>query len=172
MPTVNPPTTEVLGKVGQDFSKQRLALAIAALLILATVVLLERLPLRRSLFNQGRSKSIAILPFHPLGAQSQSEDEYLGIGLADAIITKLGEVRKLQVRPIEEVSRYSATGIDLDPVKAGRELAVGALLEGTIQRQAQRVRIKARLVDKASGTALWSDEIDSSIEDMFVIEDR
>jgi TolB-like protein/DNA-binding winged helix-turn-helix (wHTH) protein/Tfp pilus assembly protein PilF len=173
VPTVNPPIIEVLeAKSGKNFSKQRLALTIAALLILATVVLLERLPLRRSLFNQGRPKSIAILPFHPLGAQSQSEDEYLGIGLADAIITKLGDVRNLQVRPIEEVSRYYATGIDLDPVKAGRELAVGALLEGTIQRQAQRVRIKARLVDTASGTALWSDEIDSSIEDMFVIEDR
>ncbi len=149
-------------------SKRWLVPTIAALVILIAAVLITSSPIRRKIFHQPRPNSIAVLPFQPLSAQSESEDEYLGLGLADAIITKLGSARSLHVRPIEEVSRYSGT---VDPIKAGRDLAVGALLEGTIQRQGDKIRIQARLLDTANGTTLWSDEIDSNINDMFAIED-
>jgi TolB-like protein/DNA-binding winged helix-turn-helix (wHTH) protein/tetratricopeptide (TPR) repeat protein len=165
-PAVEVPAVKSDGK----FSPRWRWITIPALVLLAVVVLIAGSPLRRKIFSRRRPKSVAVLPFQPLTAQSQSEDEYLGLGLADAIITKLGEVGSLQVRSIDEVSRYS--GNVIDPAKVGRELAVGALLEGTIQRQGQQIRINARLVDTANGTALWSDEIDSSIDDMFAIEDK
>jgi DNA-binding winged helix-turn-helix (wHTH) protein/TolB-like protein/tetratricopeptide (TPR) repeat protein len=150
-------------------SKRWLIPAVAVALILTAAALITASPIRRKIFHQPRPNSVAVLPFQPLSAQSESEDEYLGLGLADAIITKLGNARSLHVRPIEEVSRYSGT---VDPVKVGRDLAVGALLEGTIQRQGDKIRINARLLDTTNGTALWSDEIDSNINDMFAIEDN
>jgi DNA-binding winged helix-turn-helix (wHTH) protein/TolB-like protein/tetratricopeptide (TPR) repeat protein len=164
-PSVNDPRVNP----SKATSKRRLVPTVATALILTAAALITASPIRRKIFHQPRPNSVAVLPFQPLSAQSESEDEYLGLGLADAIITKLGSARSLHVRPIEEVSRYSGT---VDPIKAGRDLAVGALLEGTIQRQGDKIRINARLLDTKNGTTLWSDEIDSSINDMFAIEDN
>jgi DNA-binding winged helix-turn-helix (wHTH) protein/TolB-like protein/predicted Zn-dependent protease len=175
-PAIEVPAVEVPEiKLGKKLLQPWPGLAIAALVIIAAAALIARSSsLRRKIFTlRGpRPNSIAVLPFQPPMALSQSEDEYLGLGLADAIITKLGEAHTIQVRQIEEVSRYSSASFNLDPIRAGRELAVSALLQGTIQRQGQQVRIKVRLLDTASGNVLWSDDIAASIDDMFAIEDN
>jgi TolB-like protein/DNA-binding winged helix-turn-helix (wHTH) protein/tetratricopeptide (TPR) repeat protein len=114
------------------------------------------------------AKSVAVLPFRLLTANS--EDEYLSLGLADAIITKLSETRGLKVRPINAVRKYS--GVNVDVLKAGRELTVGALLEGTVQRDGEKIRVSMRLVDTGSGASLWADQIDCRFADVFAIEDE
>jgi DNA-binding winged helix-turn-helix (wHTH) protein/TolB-like protein/lipoprotein NlpI len=147
--------------------KRWMVLGVSALLLVATL-LLAGASVRRRLLQQRGVKTIAVLPFQPL--TPQPEDEYLGIGLTDAIITKLGQAPNLRVRTIDEVSGY--TGADIDAAKVGRELAVRALVNGTIQREGEQVRIKVRLLDTVSGKELWSDETVASVEDMFVLEDK
>ncbi len=113
-------------------------------------------------------RSIAILPFRPLEAAPQ--DEYLGMGLTDALITRLGTLHKIIVRPIGSVRRYAQSD---DPLAAGRQLAVQSVLEGTIQRDLQhdQVRVTVRLLRVADGEVLWANQFDQKFTDMFSVED-
>src|SRR5207247_194329 len=75
-------------------------------------------------------KTIAVLPFKPIGGDAG--DEYLGSGMADAIITKLSNVREIVVRPTSSVLKYVGREQDLGAV--GRDLGADALLEGRVQK--------------------------------------
>ena len=112
-------------------------------------------------------KSIAVLPFKLLGAGG--EDEYLGLGMADTLITRLGGINRVIVRPTSAVRKYA--GGEQDPAAAGRELGVEAALEGTIRRSGDRVRVTVRLVSARDGSLLWADKFDESFTDIFRVED-
>jgi len=97
-------------------------------------------------------RSIAILPFSPL--DGHDDDRFLGLGMADAIITKLSGLRTIAVRPTSAVIKYAGSpGSSID---AGREQRVDTVLEGSIQRADGRVRVSARLLDVADGAAIWA----------------
>jgi class 3 adenylate cyclase/TolB-like protein/Flp pilus assembly protein TadD len=113
-------------------------------------------------------RSIAILPFRRLDAQSPG-DEYLGVGLADALITNLGNIEQLTVRPTSAVLRYDRP--DQDPIAAGREQAVDALLEGTIQKSGHRLRLNVRLMRVRDGASLWAAKYDEDFSDVFRMQD-
>src|SRR6267378_7453508 len=98
-------------------------------------------------------RSIAVLPFRVLSGEKG--DEYLSLGLADALITSLSQTRQVIVRQTDAISRYQNTG--KDPLEAGREHGVDAVLEGQVQRIGDRVRVTARLVRTSDGTSLWAD---------------
>ena len=91
--------------------------------------------------------SLAVLPFKSL--QSDSGDEYLGLGLADTLITKLGGLRQLIVRPTSAVRKY--TNAEQDPLAAGREQQVQAVLDANLQRMGDKVRVTARLLNVSDG---------------------
>ena len=112
-------------------------------------------------------KSIAVLPFKPL--ISINRDESLELGMADTLITRLGSLRTLVVRPTTAVRKYSA--LDQDPVIAGKELSADAVLDGSIQRAGNKIRITVRLLSVADGTTLWSDRFDDRYDDIFAIQD-
>jgi DNA-binding winged helix-turn-helix (wHTH) protein/TolB-like protein/tetratricopeptide (TPR) repeat protein len=112
-------------------------------------------------------KSIAVLPFKLLSSKQQ--DEYFGLGLADVLITRLSENGEFNVRPIEDVQKYS--GDSVDPVVAGRQLGVGAVLDGTVQHDGKRIRITMQLRNVATGTPLWSRQLDTDVSDIFELED-
>ncbi len=112
-------------------------------------------------------KTIAVLPFKPLA--SEVRDESLELGMADTLITKLGTLRSIVVRPISAVRRY--TSLEQDPVAAGRELGVEAVLEGSIQRSGDRVRVNVRLVRVTDRTSLWSATYDEKLADIFAVQD-
>jgi DNA-binding winged helix-turn-helix (wHTH) protein/TolB-like protein/Flp pilus assembly protein TadD len=151
-------------------AKWRVVLVAGAVLVIVMTATLMRELRAGGKQNAVRSaKSVAVLPFRML-TSTKKEDEYLSLGLADAIITKLSEAHGLLVRPVDEVQRYS--GNDIDTLKAGRELAVSAVLEGTIQQDGEKVRVEMRLLDTKSGASLWADQIDSNLVDVFAIEDR
>ena len=80
--------------------------------------------------------SLAVLPFRPL--LPDGRDEVLEMGMADTLITRLGGVGAVAVRPVSSVRRY--TGLDQDAVQAGKELRVEAVLDGSIQRVGERIR--------------------------------
>jgi len=112
-------------------------------------------------------RSIAVLPFTSLS--SDASDEYLGLGMADTLITKLSSVGQIIVRPTSAVRRYSAT--DQDPVAAGQEQKVEAVLEGNIQRSGEKIRVTARLLNVQDGSPLWAEKFDEKFTDILSVED-
>ena len=115
----------------------------------------------------GMIRSIAVLPFRTLSA-GDAED-YLGLGVADALITRLSKIRSLSVRPTSAMMRYS--GLTPDPVAVARNLDVESVLEGTIQRADDRIRVTVQLVNVDDGTALWAEKFDERFTDIFGVED-
>jgi TolB-like protein/Tfp pilus assembly protein PilF len=101
-------------------------------------------------------ESIAVLPFKPLSPESDSEN--LGTGLADAVITRLSNLRQIIVRPTSAVLKYDDLNQDL--LTAGRELNVDALLDSRFQRAGENLRVTVQLVSVRDGTPLWADKFD------------
>jgi len=112
-------------------------------------------------------RSLAVLPFEISGAQNG--DEYLGLGMADALITKLGNTGKIATRPTRAIQKYANTS--QDPRTVGREQGVDAVLDGRIQRAGDRLRITAELIHVADGMQLWAGTFDVGYTNMFGVED-
>ncbi len=112
-------------------------------------------------------RSIAVLPFKPLVAEGN--DEYLGLGLADALIAQLSNLRQLIVRPTSAVRQYTA--LEQDPVAVGRELKVDSVLDGTIQRLGDRIRVTVQLLSISDGAPLWAETFDATFTDIFAVQD-
>jgi len=111
--------------------------------------------------------SIAVLPFQPLVAGA--DDEHLGLGMADAVITRLSNIRQLPVRPTDVVIRYSDPGIA--PLKAAREMGVDTVLTGKLQKSGDRVRVTVQLVRVSDGRSLWAQTFDDKYTGIFAVED-
>jgi DNA-binding winged helix-turn-helix (wHTH) protein/tetratricopeptide (TPR) repeat protein len=114
-----------------------------------------------------RPGSLAVLPFKPLGPDG--DDEYLGLGLADALITRLSNVRQILVRPTSSIFKYA--GSRQDPVIAGRELKVDSVVEGSVQVSGDRIRVTVQLVSIADEVSLWAEQLDVKFTDIFAVED-
>jgi eukaryotic-like serine/threonine-protein kinase len=112
-------------------------------------------------------RTLAVLPFRPAAANSR--DEALELGMADTLIQRLSGLGEVAVRPISAVRGYNK--LERDPVEAGRELAVDAVLDGSIQRADGRVRVSARLVRVRDARTLWADEFDEEFTGIFDIQD-
>lgn len=112
-------------------------------------------------------RSIAVLPFKPIGAEGR--DEHLGLAMTDATITKLSGLPQFTVRPTSTIFKY--TDQNYDAVGAGRELGVDAVLEGTMQRVGDRVRCTVQLTNVADGKPVWAASFDENFTDIFAIQD-
>lgn len=115
-------------------------------------------------------ESIAVLPFRVLSPPGENTgDEYLGIGLTDALITRLSNVRRLVVRPTSSVLRYH--GANVDPLIAGRDLGIDYVVDGSLRRAGDRLRVTAQLLDVAEGVTRWAEQFDEGSTDVLQIED-
>ena len=112
-------------------------------------------------------RSIAVLPFKPLVPESR--DESLEIGMADSLITTLSNLGQIRIRPISAVRNY--TRLEQDPIEAGREQKVDAVLEGSLQKTADRIRVTVRLLSVPDGTPLWAARFDEKFSDIFAVQD-
>jgi len=112
-------------------------------------------------------RSIAVLPFKPLG--DEKSNELLGLGMADALIIKLSDLDGIPVLPTSAVFKYM--GREVDSLAAGRELGVDAVLEGTVQRESERVRVTAQLIRLSDGKTLWSEKFDGHFQSIFAMQD-
>ena len=110
--------------------------------------------------------SIAVLPFQ--SGDTGTADQFLGLGLTDALITRLGRLSQIEVRPIGAVR--SLTGA-YDPLSAGRQLNVQAVLEGTVQRVGDHTKVAVHLQRVSDGSSLWSENFDEQTSSDFEIED-
>jgi TolB-like protein len=112
--------------------------------------------------------SIAVLPFANLSGDP--EQEYFADGMVEEIITALSRIRWLFV--IARNSSFTYKGQAVDVKQVGRELGVRYVLEGSVRKAGGRVRITAQLIDANSGTHLWADRFDGSLEDIFDLQDK
>jgi len=112
--------------------------------------------------------SIAVLPFQNLSGDP--EQEYFADGMVEDIITGLSRTRWLFV--IARNSSFTYKGKAVDVKQVGRELGVRYLLEGSVRKSANRVRIAGQLIDASSGTHLWADRFDGALEDVFDLQDQ
>jgi DNA-binding winged helix-turn-helix (wHTH) protein/Tfp pilus assembly protein PilF len=110
-------------------------------------------------------RSLAVLPFRPL--DTLGGDETLGLGMADAIITRLSRIGRFQVRPTAAVVKYAAA----DPREAARELLVDAVLDGRIQHASERVRASVQLLSAQDGTPIWAETFDEPFTNIFAVQD-
>ena len=112
-------------------------------------------------------RTLAVLPLKPLAAGT---DEHLSLGVADTIITRIGQIEGVIVRPLSAIRRYAS--VDTDPLKAASELKVDAVLDGSFQRAGDRLRINMTLLRAGDGVALWSETFNASVQDIFTVEDE
>jgi TolB-like protein/class 3 adenylate cyclase len=112
--------------------------------------------------------SIAVLPFTNLS--SDPEQEYFADGMVDDIITALSHFKALFV--IARNSSFTYKGRAVDVKQVGRELGVRYVLEGSVRKAANRVRITGQLVDTATGAHLWAERFDGGLSDVFDLQDQ
>ena len=110
-------------------------------------------------------RSLAVLPFKSLGGG----DEHLGVGVADTLITRLGGLSAVTVRPTSAVLGYADAA--RDPVEVGRELGVDSVLEGSIQREGERVRVTVRLIGVRDRRVLWGGQFDEQFKGILDVQD-
>jgi DNA-binding winged helix-turn-helix (wHTH) protein/TolB-like protein/tetratricopeptide (TPR) repeat protein len=111
--------------------------------------------------------TVAVLPFKPLVAEGR--DELLEVGMADSLIARLSTVPGLVVRSIGSVRRYA--GVDQDPLRAARDLDVAWIVDGSLQRRGDQLRVTARLLRAADGSAAWSGSFDEKLGGVFEVQD-
>jgi TolB-like protein/class 3 adenylate cyclase len=112
--------------------------------------------------------SIAVVPFANMSGDP--EQEYFADGMVEEIITALSRIKWLFV--IARNSSFTYKGQAVDVKQVGRELGVRYVLEGSVRKAGQRVRITGQLIDASTGTHLWADRFDGSLEDVFDLQDR
>ncbi len=137
-------------------------LVIVALLAILAFVLIDR---EADEIDPGQS--IAVLPFSDLS--DDGDHSYFSDGLAEALIDSLASVPGLRV--ISRTSSFSFRDGLTDVRKVASELGVDSVLEGSVRKSAQRVRISARLVDGRRGHSLWSQSYEGDLEDIFEVQD-
>jgi TolB-like protein/Flp pilus assembly protein TadD len=116
----------------------------------------------------GPRSAIVVLPFTNMSGDP--ENEYLCDGLAEELINALTRVDGLQV--MAHSSSFSFKGRNVDAREIGRQLQVGTILEGSVRKAGDRLRVSAQLIDAAGGYHLWSEQYDHRFADVFAIEDE
>ncbi len=144
-----------------------IALAATAILLVAAASFLYFRPRAKPPLPPPSPRSIAVLPLAPIGIAPS--DDYLGLGIADALITKLANVQQITVRPTSSVRKYQTAR--RDPLAAGRELGVESVLEGSVQRSGGRVRVTMQLLRVADARPLWTGSFDETFTDMLSVQD-
>ncbi|MCA1732769.1 MAG: serine/threonine-protein kinase, partial [Acidobacteria bacterium] len=117
---------------------------------------------------QQEIKSLAVLPLKTL--HPEASDSYLGLGMADTIITKISQVRGLTVRPTSAVRKYADQ--DIDSREAGRQLKVDSVLDGTFRHEGEILRVSVNLIRVEDGASLWAESFDMRFTDIFAIQDE
>jgi len=112
--------------------------------------------------------SVAVLPFTNMSSDESSG--YFSDGLADTVLHMLAQIRELRVAA--RTSSFKFRGEDHDIAEIGKQLNVGAILEGSVQRSGDKIRVMAQLIDVNNGYHLWSGNFDRDLDDVFAIQDE
>jgi len=113
-------------------------------------------------------KSIAVLPF--TNTSNDPENEYFTDGMAEEIINALSKIKSLGVA--SRTSTFAFKGTTQDIREIGKKLEVSAVLEGSVRKMGNKIRVSAQLINVVSGLQMWSERYDREIEDVFAIQDE
>jgi TolB-like protein/tetratricopeptide (TPR) repeat protein len=111
---------------------------------------------------------LAVLPFKAL--EPRLQDDQLGLGIADGVITRVSQVSTLTVRPMGAIRRYVSR--EDDPVATARELGVDSVLDGTFQHAGGRLRVSINLLRTRDGVTIWAETFDLPVTDFFELQDE
>jgi TolB-like protein len=125
-------------------------------------------PISSSALSLPDKPSITVLPFHNLSGDP--EQEYFADGVVEDIISALSRLRWLFV--IARNSSFTFKGRDVDAQGVGRELGVRYVLEGSVRKSGNRVRITGQLIDATSGAHIWAERFEGSLDDLFTLQDQ
>ncbi len=153
------------------FTGRKLDFAIIGLMAVAIIYLvldnyvLEQAP--SDTVEEVSDKSIAVLPFDDL---SQAGDqEYFSDGMTEEIITKLSHIGELRVISRTTVGQFKNSPLDVPSI--GRKLRVDFVLEGSVRKSDDRIRVTAQLIDTDDDSHLWSDNFDAKLDDVFEVQE-
>jgi serine/threonine protein kinase/tetratricopeptide (TPR) repeat protein len=114
------------------------------------------------------TNSIAVLPFMDLSPNK--DQEYFCDGMADAIIDRLTQIKNMKIAALTSVIRYKKTDKDIKTI--GKELGVNHIVEGTVQKEKKRIRVRVQLIKVKTGFHLWSKSFDKTLESVFDVQDE
>ena len=160
-----------IADVPRSGTRKRNRVVLAAGLVglsVAIVILAVYFRPQTPLGSPRRARSLAVLPFKAIGGNG--DNDKLGLGMADSIITRLSKLQQIPVRPTSSVIRYIDTPAS-NSIVAGQEMGVETVLEGTVQHEAERVRVSVQLIDVYSGRSLWAENFDESFTNIFSVQD-
>lgn len=115
---------------------------------------------------QSDIKSLAVLPLKSLN----TSDDYVGLGIADAVIRRVSQTGTVIVRPMSAVRRY--LNEETDALAAAKQLGVDSVLEGTVQHSSDQLRVSVNLLRVSDGASLWADSFDMRMSDIFTVQDK
>ena len=150
------------------WSKKKFAAFIIGLAVIAAALLVFQVlrGSRSTAASSVNSKSIAVLPL--LNESGDPKDEYFSDGLSEELIAALAQIRELKV--IGRSSSFRFKERKEEPKAIGEKLGVATLLEGTVRKQGERVRIVAELINAADGIELWTRTFDRELKDIFAVQ--
>jgi DNA-binding winged helix-turn-helix (wHTH) protein/TolB-like protein len=169
-PTANGvlPRAEPLGSTRSRIGRLILLSSVGFAVLLGVIVLPKFLPVRSAKEQSLSPRSLAILPLQNHGQDTNSD--FLGLSLADVLITKLAYVNSLSIRPSAAIEKYRGTTIDLQKVAA--ELKVDTLLTGSFIRDGDNLRITYQLVDAKTERILGKGMIDLKYDNLLTVQDK
>jgi len=149
--------------------RTRAALAVATAIVfgVSTLFLAYRSRVENAALSAAPDKSIAVLPFENLSRDPDSA--YFADGVQDEILTRLASLADLKVINRTSVMQYKS-GAARDLHKIGQQLGVARVVEGSVQRAGNRVRVNAQLIDVSTNLALWGQTFDRDLADVFAIQ--
>ena len=158
-----PKTDTVHSITPEEPRSRKIFWTLAAVIVLFTVAWFSK---DRFFISSPTVKSLAVLPLKGI----DPNDNYLGIGIADAVIRRVGSTEQVAVRPTSSVLRYANQ--ETDTLAAARELNTDAILEGNVQRSGDRLRVSVNLLRTADGISIWSENFDMPGNDIFRVQDE
>ncbi len=174
-PASRPGTSELAARLqrcspeARSVRRTRFALAAAALIVLgmSALFVFQRSRIQNAALNPAADKSIAVLPFENLSEEKQNE--YFADGVQDEILTYLAKIADLKVISRASVMQYK-TGVARNLRKISEELGVAHVVEGSVQRAANKIRVNAQLIDARNDAHLWAQTYDRDLADVFAIQ--
>ena len=151
---------------GALLRRKQFLIGLAALGLIIAVVSLALFGYQRAQSSSQLDRAIAVLPFENLS--SNADDRFFVVGIQDEILTKLASLADLKVIARTSTQGYQSKPVDLRTV--GRQLSVGRVLEGSLQRSADKVRVNVQLIDTRSNAHLWASSYDRKLDDIFAVE--
>ena len=170
LPTAAESTPEVADARSAD-PRRRWFIATVATLVVVTMAFasltLLRAPPDVPVSAPNAGQTLAVLPFKPL--LPTDRNEALELGMTESLIASLARTSPRAISPLNSVRRFG--GLDQDAIEAGRALGVDTVLDGSLQRSGDRLRVSARLLRVADGKQLWAEKFDQDFTTIFELQD-